>query len=40
MRHTNPEMEMMMDIDRVKGSFDQAKGKVREKSAVCPATRR
>ena len=22
---------MMMDIDRVKGSFDQAKGKVREK---------
>ena len=22
---------MMMDIDRVKGSFDQAKGKVKEK---------
>jgi len=31
MRHTNPEMEMMMDKDRVKGSFDQTKGKVKEK---------
>jgi len=31
MRHTNPEMEMMMDKDRVKGSFDQVKGKVKEK---------